>query len=199
MAQISLSPESVEKFTKEKSHLVKREAMRMWRRCYVKTGVISYEDFEQEAYKALLITLKYFNKSKSPMAALDPYIVLGIQGELKNWIVRTTRQFNYIFDDPASVNNIPEIIQHVLPSFEDIEVLNPLSKQANEFLKCVFSPPPILKDKIFKRVTSGKPRCKNILFPILEWLGWKREEYEVVKEELQAKCRYNALLTKVTS
>ena len=193
--EIDLSPAAVERLVQEKKHLVEREAGRLWRRFFVETGVVSYEDVLQEAYKALIITLQYFNRSKSPIEALDPYLVLGIQGELKNWVARTSRQFNYTFDTPEMIENIPETVQDLMPKLEDLEILMPLSKEAMEFLSCLFTPPKPLKAKIRTKVTSGKPYSKSILPVILEWLEITYDQFNRIREELRSKCRYSPLLS----
>ena len=196
--KIDLSPTAVNKLVKDKEHLVKREAKRMWNKFFLETGVISYEDMEQEAYKGLIISLEYFNRSKSPMAALDPYLVLGIQGELKNWIQKTKRQFNYTFDNPQIVDNIPEVVQDLMPRFEDLEVLVPLSGDALEFLGCLFSPPKALKKRIKTKVTSGKPYAKSILPVILDWLHIGYDDFNYIRDEIKTKCVYTPLTTSMT-
>jgi len=197
--KIDLSPAAVEGYINEKGHLAEREAKRMWNKFFLETGVISYEDVLQEAYKGMLVTLKYFSKSKSPMAAFDPYLVLGIQGELKNWIAKTNRQFNYTFDNPEVVNNIPDVIQDLMPRFEDLEVITSLSGEALEFLSCIFSPAPALKSKIKSKVTSGKPYSKSILPVILDWLKIGYDEYNFIRDELKNKCVYTPLTTPTIS
>lgn len=191
--QIDLSPAAVDTLVHEKKHLIEREARRFWGRFFLQTGVVSYEDVLQEAYQGFLVTLRYFNKSKSPMAALDPYIVLGIKGELSNWVQRMNRQFNYTYDDPEVINSIPEPIRGLMPTIEDLEILTPLSKQATEFLSCIFIPPTKLEHRIKKKVTSGKPYAKSILPLILEWLSIGYDDYNVIRAELKSKCVYTPL------
>jgi len=190
MAQIDLTPASVEKLIVEKNHLIEREAKRMFSHFYVKTGVIDYDDFLQVARQGMVVTLNYFNKSNLPIEAMDAYIVLGIQGELKNWIAKMTRQFNYTFDEPSQIENIAEEVQALFPSFEDLEILEPLSEDAQEFLNCIFTPPEELAQKIKAKVTSGKPYSKNILPVILEFLGLGYDGYNEIRAELQEKCHY---------
>jgi hypothetical protein len=188
--QIDLSPTSVNSLIQEKQHLIEREAKRMFSHFYVKTGVIDYDDFLQVARQGFIVTLDYFNKSKYPLEAFDAYIVLGIQGELKNWIAKTTRQFNYTFDIPEQIENIPENPQDLLPMFDDLEVLSPLSDDAQDFLKCIFTPPTELATKIKEKVGSGKPYSKNILPVILEFLSIGYDQYNEIKNELVKKCKY---------
>jgi len=188
--KIDLSPAAVEKLIKEKHHLIEREAKRMFSHFYVKTGVIDYDDFLQVARQGFVVTLGYFNKSNYPEAALDAYIVLGVQGELKNWIAKMTRQFNYTFDEPSQIENVAEEIQDLLPTYDDLEVLIPLSSEASEFLKCIFQPPESLAIKIKEKVSSGKPYSKSILPVILEFLGLSYDSFNTIKDELRAKAKY---------
>ena len=195
MAKIDMSDKAIEVYCREKKKIVEREAYRIWQKMFYKTGVIALDDVVQEGYKALVITLAYFNKSKSPIGALDAYLCMGIQGELKNWVMKVTRQFNFTYDEPETIFNIPETLQDLLPTFEDLEVLTPLSKDAMEFLNCLFSPPVELKGKIKKKVTSGKPYAKSILPLILEWMSIGYDEFNIIKDELQCKCKYSPLQT----
>jgi len=191
--KIDLSPDAVNALVREKTPLIEREAKRFWNRFFLQTGVISYEDVLQEAYQAFLVTLQYFNKSKSPLAALDPYIVLGIKGELTNWIHKMNRQFNYTYDDPELINEIPEPIRGLKPTIEDLEILAPLSSEAAEFLACIFTPGPALEAKIKRKVTSGKPYAKSILPLILDWLKIGYDDYNAIRAELKQKCVYTPL------
>lgn len=195
--QIDLSPAAVDTLVQEKKHLIEREARRFWGRFFLQTGVISYEDVLQEAYQGFLVTLKYFNKSKSPYEALDPYIVLGIKGELSNWVAKMNRQFNYTYDDPAVINEIPEPVRGLVPTMEDLEIISPLSSEAVEFLSCIFTPPDKLKGRIKQKITSGKPYAKSILPLILEWLKIGYDDYNIIRSELQAKCVYTPLVREV--
>lgn len=191
MAQIDLTPAAVEKLRIEKNHLIEREAKRMFSHFYVKTGVIDYDDFYQVACQGFVLTLHYFNKNSLPVEALDAYIVLGVQSELKNWIQKMTRQFNYTFDEPSQIENIAEEVQALFPSFEDLEILEPLSEDAQEFLNCIFTPHKDLAQKIKAKVSSGKPYSKSILPVILEFLGLGYDDYNEIKAELQEKCKYS--------
>ena len=187
---INTSPEAIQTILVEKNQIIEREAKRMFNNCWFKTGVIDYDDFLQEARKAVVVTMEYFSRSASPIERFDAYLVLGIQGELKNWIAKTSRQFNCTFDEPQMLENIPEVDQNPLSCFEDIEVLEPLSEEAAMFLKCLFTPPPELAQKIKAKVTSGKPHSKSILPQILEWMKLSYDEFNAIKAELVEKCEY---------
>jgi len=188
--QVYTTEAELEKLVIEKKWIAESEAKRFWGRFFVKTGTVGYDDILQEAYKALQITLVYFNKSKSAFAALDPYMRLGIRGELTNWVNKTKRQFNVTYDDPSVIENIPEDIQDLMPSMEDIEVILPLSPTALDFLKCVFTPNDDLKAKIRAKLTSGRPYSKHILPTIIEWMGITYEQYNEIQRELREKCVY---------
>jgi len=195
MAQLDLSPESVARMVEEKTHLIERTARKFWRKIFTKSGVIDYDDVLQVTYCAFLDTLKYFHKSGKPMAALDPYLVMGMKSELLNWIQKTQRQFNYTFDDPSVIDNIPEVVQDLMPTLEDLEIAVPLSSSAAEFLMCIFSPPKELEERIKAKVTSGKPYAKSILPVILDWLKITYDEFNVIRNELREKCRYQPLMS----
>lgn len=195
MANIDLSPEAIDQYCRDKKHIVEREANRMYHKMFYKTGVISLDDVIQEAYTGLIVTLGYFNKSKTSIKGFDAYLCMGIQCELKNWCMRVTRQFNYTYDEPEAVNNIPETLQDLLPTLEDLEIISPLSSEAFEFLTCIFTPPVVLKGRIKAKVTSGKPYCKSILPLILDWLSIGYDDFNVIRDELKQKCKYSPLQT----
>jgi len=188
--QISLTAEDKVQLVESKKWLVEREARRFWGRWFVRTGVAEYDDVYQEASKALLVTLEYFNRSQTPMAGFDAYLTLGIQGELKNWVAKLKRQFDITVDEPSWLENIPEEVQHAMPSMDDLEVLEPLSETAQQFLNCLLTPPDGLKAAIKVKVTSGKPYSKSILPIILSWMKLTYDDFNTIRDELQAKCKY---------
>jgi DNA-directed RNA polymerase specialized sigma24 family protein len=180
-------------YQKTKLWLVEREARRFWSRWYVKTGVADFDDVFQEASKALMVSLEYFDRSKTPMAGMDAYLTLGIQGELKNWVAKTTRQFDITVDEPSWLENIPEGAQYALPSLDDLEIIEPLSTTAQQFLDCLFTPPEELKKTIAAKVTSGKPYSKSILPLILSWMKLTYDDFNAIRDELRQKCKYAPL------
>jgi hypothetical protein len=109
---------------------------------------------------------------------------------LTNWVNKTKRQFDLTYDDPSIIENIPEDIQDLMPTMEDIEILSPLSPGAMGFLKCIFTPSDELKARIKAKLTSGRPYAKHILPTILEWMGITYEQYYEIQKELQEKCLY---------
>lgn len=198
MAEIDTSEAAVAKLFEDKKHLIEREANRFFSHFYVKTGVVGYEDILQETRKGFFITVGYFNRSKSPIEALDAYLVMGMQSELKNWVHRMTRQFNYTFDNPEDIENIAEEIQDLMPSFDDLEILAPLSDEAMEFIKTLLSPPDELKQKIVAKVTGGKPYANHILPVMLAWMELTYDEFNKIKEELREKCKWTAWPSQVS-
>lgn len=190
---IELTDESKAEYQKTKLWLVEREARRFWGRWFVKTGVADFDDVFQEASKALLVSLEYFSRAKTPMAGMDAYLTLGIQGELKNWVAKTTRQFDVTVDEPSWLENIPEVPQFALPSVDDLEIIEPLSATAQQFLDCLFTPPEELKKTIAAKVTSGKPYSKSILPLILSWMKITYDDFNAIRDELREKCKYAPL------
>jgi len=195
MAQIDLSPESVNELIQKKQHLIERTAKKFWSKMFIKSGVVDYDDVLQQASLAFLDTLKYFSKSNKPFEALDPYLVMGMKSELLNWVTKLKRQFNYTFDDPTLIENIPETLQDLMPTFDDLDILVPLSTPAHEFLMCIFSPPAPLEQRIKEKVTSGKPYAKSILPVILDWMKMTYDDYNAIRDELREKCKYAPLMS----
>jgi hypothetical protein len=108
--------------------------------------------------------------------------------ELINYANSIRRQFDIKFDIPEQINEIPEHDQDAMPSADSVEVLSPLCAESQQFLDCLFSPPPELKAIIAAKVMSGRPHCKNILPDILRWMGLDYDKFVMVRNDIQSKC-----------
>ena len=85
--EIDLSSEAVDTLIHEKKHLIERTARRFWSKCFIKSGVMDYDDVLQEG-DAVIVKFGYY--VVNPEAAKNLEIT---EKSVTEFIVLTKKRF----------------------------------------------------------------------------------------------------------
>lgn len=175
-------------FVKSKMALVEREAWRSFYKYPQAQSLVDVDDLKQEALAALIWCIDYHDTSKH--GSFDAFLVRAMQNALINFHDKCARRHLFTYDNPELLDQVPEEAQDAMPTFDDIEILQPLSENALSFLRCVLTPPDELRVVIKAKIDSGKPHSRNILPEVLKWLRLDSSAFMLIKQELVSKCRF---------
>lgn len=188
MKQREVNEERVTNIITKMRDLIDREAYKAYDK-FPYHSQYDIDDFRQEARLAIVDAYCYSNLDEESEEFI-PFAIRSIQRRLINYMWMAWRKRLYLYDEPTSINNVTDTWERVIPTFDDLHIIAPLSKEAKELLTTIFNPSDDLKATLFAKWTSGKPHCKNIFSIVVNFLGFG-SKIETIKAEIREKVQYS--------
>ena len=152
-------------------------------------GTWEFEDLQHEGVLQYYEAQKTFIPSKSKFST---YLVFALRCHFCSIVSKS-------FDrDPRTIDfdmsKLPSSDKQRSGIEEVLDIKQRLSDEARIFIDCIFAPPPELVDFIEKKRQSRKAWKNRVGAFICEWLGWSKDDFNRMAEELRNKVEYHPIL-----